>query len=449
MNEPEIAPLAKRLAEENNVDWRTLEGTGENGRIVERDVLEYLARVMAGDEAVNPTPEPLPEGMEEWPEEEAGAAGARPGASDAAEQRAEAAAGQDGAEDEDRPGLLLEDDDVGPGDDLLVGGEAGAEPAAQADEEPLGLGEARQAPERPAPPEPGDEEDLPDLFTDGPAAAVAERGDDALFDDGLTWDDEKSAGPEQEVDAREDAFDFDGLPGYRQQEPAPRQEDEPAGVAGDVALGSAQDLSADQPEPAPAEPVREDLAGGAPAPATAADLGPAAAETPAGLARYRQILRRHVELAAAQTARHALARELGRADPVPLEALLGLAAHKAAAEQGLDGEVALARVGAGGVTLHPLGGASLAAALAAAEDAQAQTSEGAGLAVADLSRFGLDEAALDLDAPLLSMGRILTDSGDGTARTTVSLAGELPTAQAASLLARVSELLEEPIRLLA
>jgi hypothetical protein len=68
--EPDIAPLAKRLAEENNVDWRHLHGTGASGRIVERDILEYLARVMAGEEDLNPTPEPLPEGMEAWPEQD-------------------------------------------------------------------------------------------------------------------------------------------------------------------------------------------------------------------------------------------------------------------------------------------------------------------------------------------------------------------------------------------
>jgi hypothetical protein len=66
----EIAPLAKRLAEENNVDWRRLRGSGERGRVVERDVLEYLARVMAGDEELDPTPEPVPAGMESWPEDD-------------------------------------------------------------------------------------------------------------------------------------------------------------------------------------------------------------------------------------------------------------------------------------------------------------------------------------------------------------------------------------------
>ena len=66
MSEPDITALARRLAEQNNVDWRGLDGTGEGGRIVERDVLDYLARVMAGEEALDPTPEPLPDGMEAW-----------------------------------------------------------------------------------------------------------------------------------------------------------------------------------------------------------------------------------------------------------------------------------------------------------------------------------------------------------------------------------------------
>lgn len=70
MSEPEISPLARRLAEENNVEWRGLRGSGGGGKVVERDVLEYLARVMAGDEDLNPTPEPLPEGVDAWPEDD-------------------------------------------------------------------------------------------------------------------------------------------------------------------------------------------------------------------------------------------------------------------------------------------------------------------------------------------------------------------------------------------
>ena len=70
MSEPDISTLARRLAEQNNVDWRALKGSGPSGKVVERDVLDYLARVMAGEEALDPTPEPLPDGMEAWPDQD-------------------------------------------------------------------------------------------------------------------------------------------------------------------------------------------------------------------------------------------------------------------------------------------------------------------------------------------------------------------------------------------
>ena len=70
MSTPTIVPLAQRLAEENNVDWRNLSGSGPDGSVTEVDVLNYLARVMAGEEDLNPTAEPVPEGMEAWPEED-------------------------------------------------------------------------------------------------------------------------------------------------------------------------------------------------------------------------------------------------------------------------------------------------------------------------------------------------------------------------------------------
>src|SRR5690606_40497928 len=70
VSEPDIPTLARRLAEQNNVDWRALKGSGPSGKVVERDVLDYLARVMAGEEALDPTPEPLPDGMEAWPDQD-------------------------------------------------------------------------------------------------------------------------------------------------------------------------------------------------------------------------------------------------------------------------------------------------------------------------------------------------------------------------------------------
>lgn len=68
MGNPSIIPSAQRLAEANNVDWRTLQGSGDEGSVVERDVLAHLARVMLGEAETNPTPEPLPERA--WPEAE-------------------------------------------------------------------------------------------------------------------------------------------------------------------------------------------------------------------------------------------------------------------------------------------------------------------------------------------------------------------------------------------
>lgn len=67
--EPAISPLARRLAEENNVDWRALAGSSAGGAVNERDVLDYLEAVMLGQKPLDPTPEPLPEGLSAWPEE--------------------------------------------------------------------------------------------------------------------------------------------------------------------------------------------------------------------------------------------------------------------------------------------------------------------------------------------------------------------------------------------
>lgn len=49
MSEVKITPLARRLAEENGIDWQTLRGTGPEGTVLERDILAFLARVMAGE----------------------------------------------------------------------------------------------------------------------------------------------------------------------------------------------------------------------------------------------------------------------------------------------------------------------------------------------------------------------------------------------------------------
>ncbi|WP_245588509.1 E3 binding domain-containing protein, partial [Deinococcus pimensis] len=55
-----IAPQARDLAEQNGIDWRKIRGTGEGGQIVEADILNYLTRLMFGEEELPSTPVDLP-----------------------------------------------------------------------------------------------------------------------------------------------------------------------------------------------------------------------------------------------------------------------------------------------------------------------------------------------------------------------------------------------------
>ncbi|MBF6596196.1 MAG: E3 binding domain-containing protein [Thermaceae bacterium] len=61
MSEVKVTPLARRLAEENGIDWRRLTGTGPDNTVVERDILGFLAKVMAGEVSLPPAlDEPAP-----------------------------------------------------------------------------------------------------------------------------------------------------------------------------------------------------------------------------------------------------------------------------------------------------------------------------------------------------------------------------------------------------
>ncbi|WP_261664864.1 E3 binding domain-containing protein [Deinococcus sp. Marseille-Q6407] len=55
-----ISPLAKTLAESNGIDWRAIQGTGNGGQVVEQDIINYLTRVMSGEEEPPATPVDLP-----------------------------------------------------------------------------------------------------------------------------------------------------------------------------------------------------------------------------------------------------------------------------------------------------------------------------------------------------------------------------------------------------
>ena len=59
----QIAPLAKILAEANGIEWQQLRGSGAGGTIVEQDILNYLSRIMSGEEEPPSTPvDEMPEG---------------------------------------------------------------------------------------------------------------------------------------------------------------------------------------------------------------------------------------------------------------------------------------------------------------------------------------------------------------------------------------------------
>ncbi|HKI57113.1 MAG TPA: E3 binding domain-containing protein [Trueperaceae bacterium] len=147
MSQPEISPLARRLAEENNVEWRGLHGSGAGGKVVERDVLEYLARVMAGEEDVDPTPEPVPDGLDAWPDDDVRSfqqevqASRRDAGLDEIQQELSAAdrlgggSHHEGGAAEDEAALLPEAEDISE-DIFLFGDEAGDAGGEAAQPEP-------------------------------------------------------------------------------------------------------------------------------------------------------------------------------------------------------------------------------------------------------------------------------------------------------------------------
>jgi resuscitation-promoting factor RpfA len=572
VSQPEISPLARRLAEENNVDWRDLHGSGAGGKVVERDVLEYLARVMAGEEDIDPTPEPVPEGMEAWPEDDVQAfqheirashqnvglqeiqqelsasdrlshGPAEPSleggvvppvdevpstpASPAADAISEDIFLFDDDEDE-----TVSADEIGwrtsaapPSeeveDGLLVEGDDSA--IWDAGDEDLGGGDELWATESEERPEP-----LPDVFGAADGAEQPERvTGPALFDEGVGGEADASAPVEDgaselempplgdlgvdgdagvasaetmehrwPVEADEPVVEDEAFAaeGWDVEEPGGRTDDLAGGFeppreiteAGDGAAFEANEESAEAPVEAWAEPrsdvpgsdvpereaevepraTESDVPASAPEPPPAtpplservAAASDAASSVPGELplVTYGTLLRRHVDVTALAGAQLAVGLELGDSEPLSPAPFLLRAAAKAVADGGWgDGRVAM--VGwdeAGSLRVSEVGDAAgvafveLARALSSTAYGAAADAPGAALAVADMSALDVDEAVLNVKAPLLTLGRILYDNQRGSYRSTLSLAGDVPPERGAQLLARVAELLDAPVRLL-
>ena len=483
MDHTNIAPLARRLAEENNVDWRRLRGSGDAGRVVERDVLEYLARVMAGDEAVDPTPEPVPDGMQAWPE-----ADVRAGEAQAARDEVELTSTveddiflfDDGSTDDDAdrgegdvetddgllwgdagsfdaevdrdaraaaPGVDVEADDLE--EDLLVAGDDAPdapEDDASDDVTTAATGAA------------GGEPGLPELFGTGPARRSHGDEPPALFSDDSYVSGAptaRSSGPElgdEEVDAPTWARSagLGAVPSIDEPTVADSDDGDDVPVDLSVSLDDAH-LSTDELDDVAVDVGVTDIASAPPIAAPSLHDGQATIGRDVPLLRHRHVWRRQVDLTALVAAQADLAADLGRDDPVPIGAFLLRAGQKAVAARG--GSVALASIDANDVRRARVSEtADFASTVAALERAiaagESDESGSVDLVVADLSELGIDDAVLQLDAPVLMLGRMLIDNQSGGRRAYLTMSGEgADGGDAAQLLARVAELLESPVRI--
>jgi hypothetical protein len=572
--EPDISPLAKRLAEENNVNWRGLNGSGAGGKIVERDVLEYLAKVMAGEEDLNPTAEPLPEGMDAWPEDDVRSfyGGAVPSESssdddlyidtpDLGSFDETPVAASTHVSSEDTTSL---DEDI-----FLIDEEESvthvAQSAVPAFEEPFGMSDDIETLEGEAEVATFDEiSEFDDAETEVMAAITGDGGEDlfttdddveglaSLFVDDITTADEmatddvlvqegdvmvveadtvttKSEQSAYEEGAYEAVITFEAppepefeIPAFAESEPL-AQEDvleaftpetteavdvdvvtfeadvmaesisedsfvtldkgevemiEEVQLEGDVAEEPAFVESAFA-DPAFTEPVVEHIIEEVgeyqqtessfddviPAVGTAvAGAGIAAAMTSdpvitpsvqAGnlpLVSYGVLLRRHVDLSSLIQAQHAITEEIGQEEPVSMASLLLRAAAKAQHKVSLlSGQIGLAVIRDGGVSVVVVNEASSAPFRQVLGQTQqalaAYKTDSVALVVADMSGFDIDEAVLNVGAPVLTLGRTMYDSSKGTHHSTLSLSGNVSVESGAKFLSAVAELLNAPVRL--
>jgi len=481
VHEPDIAPLARRLAEENNVDWRRLSGTGEDGRVVERDVLGYLARVMAGEEAIDPTPEPVPEGMEAWPADDVGRYAASEGDDDPTspptldddlflfEDPAPPAPGEESdalfvASDDDRrpgeafaaeaaappeeDGHVLETPGGGEGESeaesgseseaeegvWLVGDDAVEDDAASADAaeppatefgEPVDLGGADDAGEMRL-------DELPDLTggDDAGHAGAEEGARQAGGREALELPDlfSEEGGAHDGAAAAYDEFSLDVDAGP---EPGDDEADATPSPASAVASGPAPAVPA-EPATATGQP---DGAGPSAVPAT---------DQPAlavALVRHGQLWRRRIDDRTLRQVASDAAAALDVSPTTVVVLLMARAAHRAGVADGSFEAWRWGREGAYRLAVDPEAAVRDAARRIEAREASADAAA-TGLVVADLGGLDVDEAVLHLEAPVLALGR------SSAAGAWLSLSGDDLDAAAASGLARIAEFLASPVRLL-
>ena len=403
MSEPKITPLARRLAEENGIDWRKLEGTGPEGEITERDILDFLAKVMAGEITLEGPPpgEPPP------PEGEADLEAARAAL--------------------EKEGITLEE--------LLPTEESGSKARELTSEFELELDlleEETEAPpaeaKAPGPelePSRSEEATIEDVTTELPLYEEPEAPPIEAPEPAPPPEDVTAELPvyTEETPAEEAPPEITAeLPLYQEEAPKEPAPEPPAEeITAELPVLTEETLPAPEPEPEP-EPV---AAAAPPSPATE-ERAPITVEEPAVPAAPEvQLWFRPVALGPLDALLSDFGAELGR--QLPRATLLFLAARRALAD--LE------------VPLRPLKGRyrvpqseSFAGFVAAWE---AASEEGEGLSVDEA------EPPILLKPPALVLATGGLPEGQGL----LILAGELPTREE-KFLERVAHYLEKPIRLL-
>lgn len=486
--EPDISPLAKRLAEENNVNWRGLGGSGANGRIVERDVLEYLAKVMAGEEDLNPTAEPIPEGMDAWPEEDTAGYFKDSPSIETTDTLTEVVT--------DQPSVSVEEvaDPFGMDEPML---DLEPEPLMVDSSDDIFAAEVDEVASTAAPDEASDVQISEDIFLFDEEPSSPEAVDESAFTSSDAEMDTAAPqtdtapfvdfGTETPADAETNADSFAAVEAEFTEVPV--LED----VEADALMSDAETVSVNEVERA--EPETDLFGDDAPAEsddsvlfsdasedasrddtrlepiAEAVDSAPTETDGVAGiesetivpvpplpsqalpLSTFGVLLRRHADLGAAMQAQLSISHELGHSEPVELSNLLVRAAAKALQTSDIANAqgVGLALFEEAGVRVAPVANAHtkpFRELLEHLANLDANDASAVGLAVADMSDLGVDEAVLNLDMPVLALGRILQDSEQGSQRSTLTLSGNVPVETGTKFLSAVAELLASPIRLI-
>lgn len=494
-----ISPLAKTLAESNGIDWRAIQGSGAGGQIVEQDIINYLTRVMSGEEEPPATPvdlpppdwtgDELPAGMSAEMLSQAGVESdiaalvnqAPLAQAPASQQMAQDLSSQGATLEEDEFELDLEDEPAAPvaaepvstepvSTEPVVTNEVAPAPAASQPAATGGLGgllsqlyqspasqapapqvPAPQAPEVAATPAYGQ----PAGFSQGGTGQSGyDRSAYGQSDDGQGSSEPAYAeqtAPQTEQTAVQDTTE----PAYAQAEATqPTASDAPRFTDGQDAAGDMRQQAAEPAVAAvsevPSQSADVETAASAavetavmvPAPAEQPELAaPAPAAPAAPAARPEQAvwfgvyLRRDADLQAASSLRDQLNAALGQ--DVPLSLLVARAAQQHAGMLNLSA-VAIQDVYSHRARSVGAPGAGLRDALSAIDR---DHEGGADLLVVNAGTFDLDELHYP-DTVTLSLGRVV----DG--RAALSLNGNVDTAQAAEFLAAVAGSLEAPVSLI-